>query len=155
MEICREKVFPINELGKTVSGTNYERIAWGLVGVDLLRDNPLGYGLIEDSFGPLANKRWPESSPRLTHAHSGWLDLALGLGLPGIILVLGSLALALKLRIHLDAPWQNMGKWMLLSNLLLWCTTEVSNNGNFDPLLFSIVFMASLSLRSQCVPNSD
>lgn len=131
-----EKGYPINELGKMVSITNYERIAWGLVGMSLFRDNLLGYGLIENSFGPLVNKKWPESSVRLTHAHGGWLDLALGLGLPGITLVLTALTLALVGTRNLTAPWKNLGRWVLLSTLLLWCTIEVSNNWNFDPLLF-------------------
>ena len=142
-----EKGYPLNGLGKTVSGTNYERITWGLVGMSLLQENLLGYGLIENSFGPLVNQKWPESSVHLTHAHSGWLDLALGLGLPGIALVLIALILALKLTRDLTAPWKNLGRWVLVSTLLLWCTTEVSNNGNFDPLLFWIVLTASLALR--------
>ena len=142
-----EKGYPLNELGKAVSPTNYERIAWGLVGMGLFRENLLGYGLIENSFGPLVNKKWPESSVRLTHAHSGWLDLALGLGLPGITLVLGALALALKSARDTAEPWKNLGIWVLLSTLLLWCTTEVSNNGNFDPLLFWVILTASLALR--------
>lgn len=144
-----EKGYPINELGKTVSGTNYERIAWGLVGINLFQDNLLGYGLIENSFGPLVNKKWPESSIRLTHAHGGWLDLALGLGLPGITLVLTALTLALVRTRNLTTPWENLGRWVLLSTLLLWCTTEVSNNGNFDPLLFWITLTASLALRAK------
>lgn len=148
-----EKGYPANELGKVVSGTNYERISWGLVGLSLLKDNPFGYGLIEDSFGPLANQKWPESSKRLSHAHSGWLDLALGIGLPGIALVLSALVLALKASIKLNAPWQSLSKWMLLSTLLLWCTTEVSNHGNFDPLLFWIAFSASLALRVHDCPS--
>lgn len=150
-----EKGYPLNELGKTVSGTNYERISWGLVGMTLFRENLLGYGLIENSFGPLVNKKWPESSLHLTHAHSGWLDLALGLGLPGIVLVLIALILALQMTRDLTAPWKNLGRWVLLSTLLLWCTTEVSNNGNFDPLLFWIVLTASLTLRIIHKPNEQ
>jgi hypothetical protein len=142
-----EKGYPVNELGRVVSPTNYERISWGLVGMSLFQENLMGYGLIENSFGPLVNKRWPESSLRLTHAHSGWLDLALGLGLPGITLVLIALILSLIRTRDLIAPWKNLGKWALVSTLLLWCTTEVSNNGNFDPLLFWIVLTASLALR--------
>lgn len=141
-----EKGYPLNELGKMVSATNYERIAWGLVGISLFRDNLLGYGLIENSFGPLANKKWPESSVRLNHTHSGWLDLALGLGLPGITLILAALTFALIHTRNLILPWKNLGRWVLLSTLLLWCTTEVSNNGNFDPLLFWIIWTVSLTL---------
>lgn len=141
-----EKGYPENHFGKKVYGTNYERIAWALVGTRLLFENPLGYGLIEDSFGPMVNRQWPESSPRLSHAHSGWLDLALGIGLPGIILVLSALFLALKQAIGYPLPWRNLGAWILLSSLLLWFTTEVSNNGNFDPLIFWIAMTAALGL---------
>lgn len=138
--------YPINSNGKTVSTTNYDRVAWGLVGTKLLVERPLGYGLIEDSFGPIVNRKWPESSPRLSHAHSGWLDLALGIGLPGIILVLSALFLALKQAIAYPLPWRNLGAWILLSSLLLWFTTEVSNNGNFDPLIFWITMTSALGL---------
>lgn len=148
-----EKGYPLNELGKVVSNTNYERIAWGLVGMRLFQENLLGYGLIENSFGPLVNKKWPESSVHLTHAHSGWLDLALGLGLPGMTLVLGALILVLKDAQNLTAPWKSLGRWAILSTLLLWCTTEVSNNGNFDPLLFWIALTATLALRVNHEPN--
>ena len=150
-----EKGLPLNGAGEMVSGTNYVRIAWGLVGFHLLLENPYGFGLIENSFGPLVNKKWPESSPNLSHSHSGWLDLALGLGLPGIILVLGALVYALKEADNLVAPWQNLGKWVLISILLLWCTTEVSNNGNFEPLLFWIVLTTSLALRIKASLGND
>jgi hypothetical protein len=141
-----EKGYPINANGRMVSATNYERIAWGLVGVKLFLENPLGYGLIENSFGPMVNQVWPESSPRLSHAHSGWLDLALGIGVPGIVLVVGALILALKQAVGYSLPWRNLGVWILLSSLLLWSTTEVSSNGNIDPLIFWIVMTAALGL---------
>ena len=145
---------PINENGRPVAVENYVRIAWAVVGIKLVAENPMGYGLIENSFAPMVEKRWPgEVSQNLSHAHSGWLDLALGLGLPGIALVLTALILALQLTRDLTTPWKNLGRWVLLSTLLLWCTTEVSNNGNFDPLLFWIVLTASLALRVNHKPN--
>jgi hypothetical protein len=149
-----EQGYPSNSSSKTVSATNYERIAWGIVGVKVLLENPLGYGLIENSFGPLVNLRWPESSPRLSHSHSGWLDLALGIGLPGIILVISALILALKQSVNYSPPWRNLGIWILLSSLFLWCTTEVSNNGNIDPLIFWIVMTTALGLSFQNIRDN-
>ena len=146
---------PINENGRPVAVENYVRIAWAVVGIKLVAENPMGYGLIENSFAPMVEKRWPgEVNQNLSHAHSGWLDLALGLGLPGIALVLIALILALIRTRDLIAPWKNLGRWVLVSTLLLWCTTEVSNNGNFDPLLFWIVLTASLVLRVNHKPDS-
>jgi drug/metabolite transporter (DMT)-like permease len=141
-----ERGLPNNELGKTVSGTNYLRIAWGIVGMELLFKNPLGYGLIERSFGHLAKEQWPES--KLNQNHSGWLDLALGLGLPGMALILGALAIALRRCIHSPSPIAYFGYWLLLSLLLLWCTTEVSQRVYFDWLIFAIVWVSALSMSS-------
>ena len=139
-----ERGYPNNELGKVVSITNYERIAWGVAGAQLLIENPLGYGLVERSFGHLAKIKWPES--KLHQNHSGWLDLALGLGLPGIGLILGALILALKQCSAVPGPIGNFGFWLLLSLVLLWCTTEVSQKVFFDWLVFAIAWVAALAL---------
>ena len=144
-----------------VSVTNYERIAWGKEGLLLLTQNPLGFGLIERSFGHLAKKVWPESL--LHQSHSGWLDLALGIGLPGIALVLGSLALAMKQLYRLDlpenipesapngaqspfkAPWLSCCWWILLASLVMWCTTEISQKVFLDSLIFWVALASSLA----------
>ena len=139
-----ERGYPNNELGKMVSNTNYERVAWMVAGAQLLIENPLGYGLVERSFGHLAKIKWPES--KLHQNHSGWLDLALGLGLPGIGLILGALILALKQCIAVPGPIGNFGFWLLLSLVLLWCTTEVSQKTFFDWLVFAIAWIAALAL---------
>jgi hypothetical protein len=139
-----ERGYPNNEFGKTVSITYYERIAWGIVGAQLLLDNPLGYGLIERSFGHLAKERWPES--RLHQSHSGWLDLALGLGLPGIGLILSALAIGLLRCLRSSDPTANFGFWLLLSLALLWCTTEVSQKVYFDCLIFVIAWVGAFSM---------
>jgi hypothetical protein len=139
-----ERGYPNNELGKMVSVTNYERIAWGVVGTELLFKNPLGYGLIERSFGHLAKEQWPES--KLHQNHSGWLDLALGFGLPGMALILGALAIALRRCIKSPSAIAHLGFWLLLSLALLWCTTEVSQKVYFDWLIFAIIWVSAFSM---------
>jgi hypothetical protein len=78
--------YPDNELGSVMSTTNYLRLAWGKVGIKLIAQNPLGYRLIERSFGCLAKINWPDSN--LHQSHCGWIDLTLGLGIPRIGLIL-------------------------------------------------------------------
>lgn len=153
------KGYPNNELGKMVSVTNYERIAWGKAGLILLAEHPLGYGLIERSFGHLAKSKWPESA--LHQSHSGWLDLALGIGIPGTLLVLTSLLLAMwrMCRIRIvpgsakdqnpakapQSPWFSACWWILLASLVMWCTTEISQKVFFDSLIFWVALGAGLS----------
>jgi len=146
-----ERGYPNNEMGKMASGANYQRIAWGVVSAKLLFKNPLGYGLIERSFGHLAKQQWPES--KLHQSHSGWLDLALGLGLPGVALILGALAIALRRCIHSSSAIGYFGSWLLLSLLLLWCTTEVSQTDSFDWLVFAIAWIGALSMGTMS-PNT-
>ncbi len=155
------KGYPNNESEKMVSITNYERMAWGKIGLSLLPDNPLGYGLIEESFGKLTKQKWPESS--LRQSHSGWLDFTLGMGIPGLILVWGamlgsfmllgtSLRGAIVSSIPLGMPnrialthWVSACRWILLASLLMWFTTEISQRVFFDVLIFWIAFSSGLA----------
>lgn len=136
-----------NKDGINVSVSNYERIAWAKVGMQLALQNPLGYGLIEDSFKRLAKAKWPEVSSNLSHSHSGWIDLILALGYPGFICVFGALLYSLSQSRSMGLPWKNWVFWGLLANLLLWCTTEVCTNITFVALLFWLALASGLSIK--------
>jgi O-antigen ligase len=130
-----------------VSITNYERMAWGKIGLSLLPDKPLGYGLIEESFGKLTKQKWPESS--LRQSHSGWLDLTLGIGIPGIILawgaILGSCILSGRQYSGGITPLAYACRWILLAFLMMWFTAEISQRVFFDTLIFWTAFSAALA----------
>lgn len=138
--------YPENEFSKKVSVTNYERVAWFLVGSKLSIESPMGYGLIEDSFKKMAKMKWPEVSPNLSHTHSGWLDLILGVGFPGFFLIIGSLLIAMRNSKYIEPPWKEVAFWGLLANLFLWCTTEVAATVTFVTLLFWIMLASALVL---------
>ncbi len=149
-----EKGYPNNELGTMVSVTNYERIAWAKEGIKLTIQNPLGYGLIERSFGRLAKLNWPDS--KLHQSHSGWIDLVLGLGIPGIALILTSLLILLYQlgRLGKDTPtsrnpYVTMIWWALFSALIMWCTTEISQKVYFDALILWLTLGAGVGLGFQ------
>lgn len=141
-----EQGYPNNEFGQMVSVTNYERAAWFKVGLQLSTHDPLGYGLIEDSFKRMAKARWPEVSPNLSHSHSGWLDVVLGFGYPGFLLIISALLIVLKSALSMKQPWAILVFWPLLANLLLWCTTEVSATVTFAALIFWICLGSGLIL---------
>ncbi|QWE08945.1 hypothetical protein [Polynucleobacter ibericus] len=138
---------PQNEEGRQISGTNYERIAWGTAALRLIGQNPLGFGLVERSFGRLGKKVWPEA--KLHQSHSGWLDFTLGLGLPGIFLLLGAGAIAWYQSLTGSSLSQIIGGWVLLSLLLSMFTTELSQKVYIDGLIFMISLVATLNLRVQ------
>lgn len=97
----------------------------------LISQYPLGYGLVEGSFGQIGKKIWPESC--LSQSHSGRLDLTLGIRIPGAILILGAPLISLNLlrkipvgsAVVLD-PWVVMAFSVPLCLLFVWCTSEIS-----------------------------
>lgn len=148
--VCRSEA-PENDLGIQVSDTNYSRIAWGISALKLVAQYPLGYGLVEGSFGHLGKKIWPESC--LTQSHSGWLDLALGIGVPGMFWVLGGFLFSLSLLKNIPlgsaallSPWVAMAFSVLLCFLLIWCTTEISQKIYFEELLFFLAFSGAIAI---------
>lgn len=143
-----EHGLPNNEFGKPVSHTNYVRVAWFLFGSQLAIEHPLGYGLIETSFDKRMKAEGFDISPH-KQSHSGWLDLLLAFGFPGLLLVMGSLLLAMRNCKWVQAPWKEVAFWCLLANLLLWCTTEVAGTITFPLLLFWIAFVGGLGLTAK------
>lgn len=146
-----ERGYPINRLGDVVSVTNYERMAWGKTGLELISQYPLGYGLVERSFGHIAKINWPDS--KLHQSHSGWIDLTLGVGVPGISLILLSLLILLcqlaskgNRATCRSKRYQSMAWWALFSLCTMWCTTEISQKIFFDHLIFWLALGSGLSL---------
>ena len=151
--------YPTNELGATVSVTNYERTAWAKEGIKLIIENPLGYGLVERSFGHLAKEKWPDSL--LHQSHSGWIDLTLGIGIPGLLLILSALVMTVYQLARSQGrgesadpnPYAIALQWILLSLLLMWCTTEISQKVYLDSLLFWIVLGAAFNITDRKIES--
>jgi hypothetical protein len=136
---------PLNELGGTVSVTNYTRAAWAQVAAQFIAERPLGYGLLYQSFGHFAKEKWPNSV--MDTAHSAWLDITLGIGIPGVFLILLSGVLALK-NVRQLAPNVFGGTvlWALLSIFLLMFTTEVARKTYIEALIFMILLAAGIGM---------
>ena len=147
--------YPTNELGATVSVTNYERTAWAKEGIKLIIENPLGYGLVERSFGHLAKEKWPDSL--LHQSHSGWIDLTLGIGIPGLLLILSALVMTIYQLARSQGGGESAApnryaialQWILFSLLLMWCTTEISQKVYLDSLLVWIVLGAAFNIADR------
>jgi hypothetical protein len=147
------KGLPINDQGKMLTGSNYERFAWMHVALRLVSENPLGYGLVERSFGYLSQKSWPDST--LTQSHSGWLDFTLGLGIPATFLLLAAGVLTWAHAKQENLPWRAFGLWGIAVLLLLPCTTEVSQRVYIDALIFMIAFSAAMNIGMTANKKSE
>ena len=143
---------PLNQHGMPVDISTYERTAWFTAGAQLLSENPLGYGLLHHSFGSLAVTKWPDFHKPIGNlrgaTHSGWLDFALGLGIPGLLLVLIPLFISWYRSLFQEGLWFSYAAWTIPVISFAYLTTEVAG-GHFTELLFFMTaFFCGLTLIS-------
>lgn len=140
------KIYPIplNEYGVPVNGSTYERLSWATAGIQLIKEYPLGYGLIHHSFGALAARKWSdfEKNERETRGatHSGWIDFTLGLGIPGLLLIVIPLCVSLYRSRNRNDYWHNYIRWAIPILFVAYTLTEVSSD-HFIELLFFLTAM--------------
>lgn len=150
---------PVNENGTQVTVSTYERVAWGRAGVELLIENPLGYGLINHSFGALAIQKWgdfhaPDGNNRGS-THSGWLDFALGFGFPGLLMVCIPLTSSyLRARKRNDF-WGTYAIWTIPLIGISYLTTEVCTGHFIELLFFLTALFSGLTLQDAPGPTAE
>jgi hypothetical protein len=148
---------PTNENGIAVNGSTYQRVAWARAGLDLLIDHPLGYGLINHSFGALAIQKWsnfhkPDGKNRGS-THSGWLDFALGFGILGVLMVCIPLTVSyFRARKRTDF-WGTYAVWTIPLIGVSYLTTEVCTGHFIELLFFLTALFSGLTLRNAREPN--
>ena len=144
---------PINQHGELVDISTYERTAWFVAGSRLLLENPQGYGLLNHSFGILALNKWPDFYKpvgKLKGAtHSGWLDLALGIGIPGVSLILICLLTAWLRSRRQTGLWYSYATWTIPLLVLTYLISEVSDDHFLELLFFMTAFFCGLTLSTQ------
>lgn len=137
---------PVNGNGQTANGSTYERSAWATAGSILVREHPLGYGLINHSFGALALQKWDDFYKpvgKYRHAsHSGWLDFTLGFGIPGLILVLLPMWVSFFRAANRIGFWFEFVRWSVPVVTIVFTITEVCT-GHFIEFLFFYVALTS------------
>jgi hypothetical protein len=140
-----------NQYGSSVNFSTYERTAWFRVGLRLLQENPLGYGLLNQSFGSLAAIKYSDFSKPVGTTrgatHSGWLDFALGMGTPGLLLVLVPLFAAWYRSLYQNGLWFSYASWTIPILSFAYLTTEVSVSHYIELLFFMTAFFCGLTLR--------
>lgn len=143
--------YPLNEYGQTAHASTYERVAWARAGLELLKENPLGYGQINHSFGALAIQKWsdfhrPDGINRGS-THSGWLDFALGLGIPGLLLVCIPLAVSYWRARKRSDLWSTYAVWTIPVIAFTYLITEVCTGHFIELLFFLTALFTSLTIR--------
>ena len=146
---------PTNARGVIANQSTYERSAWATAGMQLVKEHPLGYGLINHSFGALALERWPDFYKpigKYRHAsHSGWLDFTLGFGLPGLLLVLIPLWVAFRRAALQPGFWFAFVRWSVPIVSVVYLITEVCTGHFIEFLFFYIALVTGITLKKKDV----
>ena len=125
--------------GTAVPESAYVRTAFATEGVRLLYENPMGYGLVDESFKYLTREDLPDSSSlSLTSTLSGWLDFSLGFGIPGLFLTWTAIVLAITFSYHQTSLWSHCTRWILVATFLSWLFAELSGKHFIETLFYLI-----------------
>ena len=137
--------YPQNELGTVVNVSTYERTAWATAGLRYLSQNPMGAGLLGDSFRRMAAKNGIESHS-LRFTHSGWIDLVLAVGLPGFLLLMLSMCISFYWAMKRQTEMASVTVWLLMAIALYWLIAELATNKHFvEMLIFKLVFLGAVN----------
>lgn len=148
---------PLNEHGQPVNASTYERVSWAKAGLELLKEHPWGYGQINHSFGALAIQKWsdfhkPDGNNRGA-THSGWLDFALGFGLPGLLVVWVPLLVSYARARKRSDFWSTYAVWTIPVIAISYLTTEVCTGHFIELLFFMTALFSGLTLQTTHEPN--
>lgn len=75
--------YPMMRNGTVVDASAYERVAWISRGLDLIAEQPLGFGFSRNTFSMSLTHLGQQN--KIGHSHSGMIDLGVGTGIAGIL----------------------------------------------------------------------
>lgn len=139
--------YPLNNAGQTVTGNNYERIAWATAGSRAILQNPQGVGVLAYPFAkhPNAPKKMLEDPLKPGVAtHSGWVELGLAFGLPMLGLLLLSLATTFVNAAMGAYPAKMTVLGLAILVLFLYTTGEVAIAHGLEILFYLLGLLPSL-----------
>lgn len=165
-----QNLIPLDSDGRPIKASTYQRVTWFYMGLELLKQNPLGCGITHQGFGHLMRTKDPNFPATITH--SGWLDFSLGAGIPGLFLFWMAIIAAVfnmnnglrgieKLRaigfeknyLALQQVKLNIGIWVILGIFFYWIIGEVSER-EYIEYYFFIISLFGLGARTCRFENS-
>lgn len=144
---------PVLPSGELVNRSNYMRIARLKGGAELALEHPLGVGYGRNAFGHIVKQKYGVSA---SHSHSGLIDMALGVGVPGALLWC-----AFLLSVGVVAARRCARLYDLPSTLLLFVVTGYGVRMVFDSvvrdhMLQMFLFLAAfLAVAATARPSSS
>jgi O-antigen ligase len=100
----------------------------------------------------LAIQKWPDFYKPIGKTrgatHSGWIDFTLGLGIPGLLLVLVPLGASFWRALRKEGFWYSYIAWTAPTIILAYTVTEVSSDHFIELLFFMSAIFCGMTLKA-------
>lgn len=133
--------YPLNKFGERVDGSLYDRISWGVVGINLILLNPLGNGVQRNSFEKSLSKM-SISGPKSTH--SGLVDFGLSYGIPGLLFLITPLLIVAKNNNKVS----KISNFLALDALVTYTISEANEKHATEILIYLTILIITLYNKS-------
>ena len=137
---------PQDSSGRLINISTYERVSWFLKSVQIICEYPLGTGDPYYSFGRYMRAQYPGSVVR--QSHSGWLDFAMGAGIPALLLLWLANGAVFWRAIKLNKPSLELariiGALMLLGMGVMFWHSELADRDFLEEYFFLIALFGAL-----------
>jgi O-antigen ligase len=141
-----QEPFPVMPNGARVDISAYLRIAWFKEGLLLVKENPLGIGYDRKAFSAALRLKYEDLSLIFEHSHSGWLDWAIGTGIPGTLLLLGFFASLVRAGGLAYYAYRSPYGLVLVFMVTGFASRMVVDGNNHDHSLQQFMFLIGLLL---------
>lgn len=131
--------YPVLTDGSPIDQSAYLRIAFIKEGLLLVRDHPFGVGYGRNAFAHALQAKY--GYEKAGHSHSGLIDLAIGAGVPGVLLWIGFMASLIWLAYRSNAAKMNYFSLALVFVVLDFNVRMLLDSINRDHALEQFIFL--------------
>jgi len=139
--------FPQRPDGSYVAGNTYERVAWAKKGIELIQKYPLGFGTINQGSFKHLLMRDGIPYPNDNQTHSGWIDFGLAFGIPGLLILFGTLFSCIIFAFKKKDQFSMIATWLSMAIFLACWVEEVSFKHTFEMWMFFTAFACALVIQ--------
>ena len=143
---AERRPLPLASDGLPVEQTAYERISWALYAVRLIAEHPLGTAVSRNSFRELVAEKF--GTVLAAHSHNGYLDLALSVGLPALLLWIAFLVVLVRQGYRALLAGQPAAGLALIFLVVGFATRAFLDSIWRDHILQEFMFFAGLLLAA-------
>lgn len=107
-------------------------------GIELIKEFPMGMSGSKDAYAAAIRTKCNEPKISMDHTHNGWIDTALSIGIPGVLIYLALMLLFFRFAYqHLKNENQFIKAWAiaLLSLTILWSLRAIFDSVQRDQML--------------------